>query len=216
MHNKKDFHRLLSAKFNFDDELFWGFHYWYEKEFGKKNEFFPKTVDVLGYPKEGYVTLEFDGDKDKQWDIPLEAMYYKDKDEDTEDAIMLWHANYYDGPLSGLAEYKGKKVWFDCIEDEHCNLFNMRTFGLYEMSEEELKDEEYWHQLFCDNVGRHSNYVNGKREEDTADYTSESIDFFYKEYRKRPERNYTKNKLITILDESFFQRGYSEKEVDNE
>ena len=216
MHTKKDFHRLLSAKFSFDDELFWGFHYWYEKEFGKKNKFFCKTVDVIGYPKDGYITLEFDGDEDKRWDIPLEDMYYKDKDEDTEDAIMLWHSNYYDGPLSGMADYKGKKVWFDCVEDEHCNIYNIRIFGLYELSDEEVKEEEHWHQFFCDNVGKHSNYVDGKREADSASYTQESFDYYYKEAKKRKSRDYTQNKLITTLDESFFVRGYPKKEVDND
>jgi hypothetical protein len=171
---------------------------------------------VIGYPKDGYVTLEFDGDENNRWDIPLGDMYYKDKDEDTEDAIMLWHSNYYDGPLSGLAVYKGKKVWFDCIQDEYDNLFNIRVFGLYELSDEELEDEESWHQFFCDNVGRHTNYVDGKREACSAKYTQESFDRFYKAAEKRPKRDYTKNRLIAELDESFFQQGYPKKEVDNE
>ena len=216
MHNKKDFHRLLSAKFSFDDELFWCFHYWYEKEFGKKNEFFCKTVDVIGYPSDGYVTLEFDGDKNNRWDIPLEAMYYKDKEEDMDDAYMLWHSDYYDGPLSGLAVYKGKKVWFQCIEWEDENLFNMRIFNLHELSKEELEEEERWHQFFCDNVGYHCNYDDGARADRGNEYTEESMKHFYDEAKKRPKRDYTNNKVIATLDESFFHRGLPEKKVDND
>ena len=215
MYNKKDFHRLLAAKMRFDDSLFWAFHYWYEKEFGKKNEFFCKTVDVIGWPKDGYITLEFDSDENNRWTIPMKYMLYKDKEEDTTEATMLWHSDYYDGPLSGLAEYKGEKVWFQCSEWEDENLFNMRIFNLHELSKEELEEEERWHQFFCDNVGKHCNYVDGGREEDGANYTQESFDLYYKEAKKRPKRDYTKNRIIATLDESFFQRGYP-KEVDND
>ena len=215
MHNKKDFHRLLSAKFTFDDDLFWCFHYWYEKEFGKKNEFFCNSVDVIGYPKDGYVTLEFDADKTKRFDIPLSDMYYKDEEEQPE-ATMLWHSNYYDGPLSGLAEYKDELVWFNIIDWEHDNVFNMRTFGLYELSDEETKYELDWHQLFCEQVGYHCNYENGNRVDRGEDFTQESMDKFYAEAEKRPKRDYMNNKLIVEIDESYFNRGLPKKEVDND
>jgi len=214
MREKKDFHRLLSAKFTFDDDLFWCFHYWYEKEFGKKNDFFCNSVDVIGYPKDGYVTLEFDADETKRFDIPLSDMYYEDKKQP--EATMLWHSNYYDGPLSGLAEYKDKLVWFNIIDWEHDNLFNMRTFGMYELSAEEIKYELAWHQLFCEQVGYHCNYENGKRVDRGEDFTQESMDKFYAEAKNRPQREYTKNKLIVEIDESYFNRGLPKKEVDND
>jgi hypothetical protein len=30
---------------------------------------------------------------------------------------LLWHNDYWDGPVSGLAEYHGKEYWFQAIWD---------------------------------------------------------------------------------------------------
>jgi len=47
------------------------------------------------------------------------------------DAKMLWHSNYWDGPLSGVCEVSGEMLWFDilietepeipCPKEEECD-----------------------------------------------------------------------------------------------
>lgn len=215
MHTKKDFYRLLGAKLDFDDYLFWCFRHWYKKECGKESEFYD-IVDVVRYPRDGVVTLEFDNDKEKRFDVPLR--YLHDPDDDQPEATMLWYSDYWDGPLSGLAVYEDNLVWFHIIDWEHDNLFNMRTFGLYELSDEEAAYELLWHQYFCQSVGYHCNYdTSGKNMERGDDYTQESMDEFYKDHKQRSDKEYhKKNKLILVLDETYFNRGKPKKEVDNE
>ena len=106
----------------------------------------------------------------------MPASRFHDKD-DTEYATMLWYDNYYDGPLSGLAEYKGETVWFQWLTDELEPFCELRTFGFYELSSAEVDAAEAAHN----------------NDEPT------------------PEVDYTTNRLIVELDETFINRGYTEE-----
>jgi len=191
-----------------DDYLLSMIWYWERDKGGSEYKFY-KSVDVVGYPRDGFITLRVDGDKEMT--IPLSNFHDKDK---TEHAYMLWHSDYYDGPISGMAEYKGKRVWFKWHKDVFEPLTDMRIFNLYELSKKEIEYEEYWHQYFRDNVGHHCDYV----EDQIGDvsYTQESFDEFYAAAKNREDRDYTKNKIVATLDETFIDRGYPTKGLDNE
>ena len=207
MHNKKDFYRLLSVKREIDRYLESMVWYWEKKQTGEGK--WHRGIDVVGYPKDGFITLRLDGGKEMT--IPLSNFHEKD---DTEHAYMLWHSDYYDGPISGMAEYKGKKVWFKWDKDVFEPLTDMRIFNLYELSDAEIEDEEQWHQYFREMVGHHCDYVEGKK--GRVKYTPKSFDKFYAEGEKRKPRDYANNKLVVTLDETFIDRGYPKKDVDND
>lgn len=107
----------------------------------------------------------------------------------------LYHLNYWDGPISGIMLFNGVKKYFCQIgEDEHveeevseeewneycldCKNRNVeidedykydyetiRTFGIYELSEEEIEIIEENHKLFQECVGLHTDYdENGNRQ----------------------------------------------------
>jgi hypothetical protein len=56
----------------------------------------------------------------------------------------LWRLQYQDGPLNGLAEYQGEKVWFDFhhMDDEGLHYF----YVLYRLDLERLNEVLTWKQ----------------------------------------------------------------------
>jgi len=71
------------------------------------------------------------------------------------DLTMLWHSDYYDGPLSGMALYNGEHVWFDCNDDP---FDGDRIYALYRLSTETKQELLRQHKLFEHHVGTHSNH----------------------------------------------------------
>ena len=135
----------------------------------------------------------------------IHVSYFVDKDEDPE-INMRWHCGYYDGPISGIAEYHGEHVWFRVVEWEHDNLFSIRRYGLYRLSEKEISEESYWHCLFRRHVGHHCDY--GDR---YAPYAGgNNPNKFYHKTKKRPKRDYTKNECLDVFDECLFNRNREE------
>ncbi len=98
-----------------------------------------------------------DGNGEKQREhVPL-SVFVDDLDNQP-DLEMLWHSGYYDGPLSGMARYKGEMVWFDCAEYGDWGESSVRTYTLYRLNED-VKDEIIRrHKLFDEMVGKHSNH----------------------------------------------------------
>jgi hypothetical protein len=72
---------------------------------------------------------------------------------------LRWHFGYWDGPINGVATYDGRDYWFDAEpfdwEDEPPH---SRRYFLYELTDEELAEERYWHERFRDLVGTHTEY----------------------------------------------------------
>lgn len=92
-----------------------------------------------------------DGKKQSE-DVPLSVFY---DDHEQPDLKMIWHSGFWDGPLSGLAEYNGEKVWFDCVEDVDNQI---RRYAVYRLSTEELREVERNHKRFEKMVGYHCNH----------------------------------------------------------
>lgn len=131
--------------------------------------------------------------------------FYKEVDR-SEEPQMLWHNGYWDGPLSGIARYKGKIVFFDCIEEE--DFSRMRKFNLYEMSDEEIEDEIHRHNQWRRTGGRHCDYC-----DDFMDYpdsllkkVKRKLETFYRWAKIYPRKDYTKNKVVgTFADVQFWK-----------
>ena len=175
IHYKKDFYLLLGAKYEADSYLISVFYHWQKDNLDTKPVHY-KNVEVVGwFPRQGDITLRFNNDDALEFTIP--ATYFHEPD-DTEHPVMLWYSDYYDGPISGLADYAGKKVWFQCLKFEYENIHGTRSFGFYELSDEEVEYEENWHQYFRDTVGHHCDYIEGFHGHHS--YNKESFDEFYK------------------------------------
>jgi hypothetical protein len=78
---------------------------------------------------------------------------------------LLWHYDYWDAPLSGPLLYEGQKYWFEMAkryrwiyEDS-----DEAEYLVIELSSAQLAEVEYWHELFRQKVGTHTEYHNNKR-----------------------------------------------------
>lgn len=114
------------------------------------------------------------------------------------DVKYLWHCGYYDGPLSGVCLYKGERCWFEHAK-EYRNY--SRTFKVVRLTPEQLKEEEYWHDLFEENVSTASSYDENEKRHLSVDHShlrpSETHHEFYDEQKKnRKDRDFSKNEVI--------------------
>lgn len=103
----------------------------------------------------------------------------------------LWHSNYWDGVLSGMLLYKGKKYWFVCCDeagdyvdyDEEKDLTASEQLGWYRryaiirITDEQVSRAEYWLHLFEKYVAVYSTYDENEKPlgQDFPDYVDRGI-----------------------------------------
>lgn len=117
--------------------------------------------------------------EDNREAIPLE-FFYDDKEEQP-DLTLLWHENYWDGPLSGVALYNGEHVWFD-IEDE--DDIGDRVFALYKMSKDICNKIFQRHKEFQEAVGFHCDHDPSVYKPFFKKDDKKFREFYDKEYKK--------------------------------
>ena len=71
---------------------------------------------------------------------------------------VLWFDDYYDGMLSGIIEHEGQKLRFEIITDYTQNIYP-RTFALVNLTDVEIKEETYRHNLFIRHVADYQNKI---------------------------------------------------------
>lgn len=200
---KIDFFRMLNARDHFNMHIF---DYWadWREEQGLKWD-----VDDLDFNYEPiyentqwYILVRTPIGDDK---IPAEYFFEKPNEEEPQ---MLWHSDYYDGPISGIARYKGQIVWFNCVEWEHDNLFFMRRYALYELTQEQIDHEIEIHNRFRRQVGRHCDYCDDfwNPNDEKISSLQPIMNLFYEWFKKTPRTDYTKNKVLGIFDDSQFTK----------
>lgn len=80
----------------------------------------------------------------------------------TQGIKILWHAGYWDGFLSGIAEYNGENYYFDLKKEYDSKKLRdsvYRTFWVYKLTPEQWAKIKYWHEEFDLHVGTHTNYT---------------------------------------------------------
>lgn len=121
------------------------------------------------------------------------------KDLITEGVKILWHDGYYDGPLSGVVEYQGKKHYFIHRHEYfnsplHRNVY--RSYWICYLTDEQWKRISYWHEEFCLHVSTDTEY---HYDEEKEQYT-----------RSRERTEYNEH----YAQEMFFER-YEKDIIDN-
>src|SRR6266704_872833 len=79
---------------------------------------------------------------------------------DRSEITLLWASDWWDGPKSGLLRYEGTKYWFElCSESDDPQFADYyRRFLIIQLSDEQMEEEEYWHELFREKVGHHTDF----------------------------------------------------------
>jgi len=153
-------------------------------------------------------------------ELPVTNFFDEVKQED--EPQMLWHSGYYDGPLSGVARYKGKIVWFG-VEDWGDDSFDrMRTYNLYELSDEEIEYEILVHNRWRNSGMTHTDYCDDFTDPSVEPLkkTKGLLDAFYNWFKKQPKRDYSKHKVLGTFGWCEFwkerDRVYLSQKVDKE
>ena len=130
---------------------------------------------------------------------------------------LLWHYDYYDGPLSGLVDIgQPDPVWFQMVEErcyqlqitsentpspdgdiEHLRVRRMALVALHPDQMSALRRE---HELFRKYVGTHTEYVDGKRNVGATAPPSEHHKFYDRPESEKYKLNIDSNPVIGYFD----------------
>lgn len=108
-----------------------------------------------------------------------------------EDLSLLWCCDFYDGPLSGIACFRGRICWFQLGRDSSW-ASDSRRFELYWLSDDEIAAEQTRHDYFTKFVGYHTDY----RYNTPFKHPQKFWDMYYKKYPPKSSPNYTDNEII--------------------
>lgn len=141
------------------------------------------------YPSlDGHIHFSWNEGKVK---IPLETIC--DDLDDQPNLEMIWHSDYYDRPLRGMAKYNDEWVWFELDDYDNRNWM----YSLYKLSPEEIKTELYHHNLFRTMVGIGSDHHPTIFEPiDKSLITDTTAKEFYNMSKTWPKTDYTKNEKV--------------------
>jgi hypothetical protein len=112
---------------------------------------------------------------------------------DMNDIRLLWHSGYWDGALTGLLLYEGCKYWFENYDDPEAT---RRRYLVIELTDEELWEAEYWHELFREKVGTHTDYADDGRHRSGSVKPKDRWNEFYEPFQKRVPADYSENTVI--------------------
>lgn len=111
------------------------------------------------------------------------------------DVTLLWHSDFWDGPLSGLIAHRGERLWFQMIAENNEPEAWYRRFALVRLSEQQLREEEWWHEMFRQHVGTHTDYQRADGDPGTVRPRDQHAKF-YDPYSKRVPPDLSANEVI--------------------
>ena len=86
----------------------------------------------------------------------METYEYNGKVYHEVEARMLWSLGHYDGPMTGIALYDGKPYYARCHQIPHTK--KPRYFWLYPLTDEEIRREHLYQEMFRHYYGPHCDY----------------------------------------------------------
>lgn len=112
---------------------------------------------------------------------------------------ILFHIDYWDGPLRGICEYKNKYYWYDILDDYEYNSekekFSPRTYVIKEIEPWQISYELYWHSIFSTNVGTYTDFDKKL----VNDRFKIEENFYEKRKREYIKIDYSDNKIIGVF-----------------
>jgi hypothetical protein len=130
-------------------------------------------------------------------DITGTADYQRTPRIDRAEVRMLWHDEFWDGPMSGMLIHQDRECWFQMVaesEDEASGWY--RWFAVLVLSPEQHAEEQQWHELFRECVGGHSDYPESGRRPAGDVRPREQWSGFYDLYRQRVPRDFSRCEVV--------------------
>jgi hypothetical protein len=113
------------------------------------------------------------------------------------DVTFLWHCDFWDGPQTGIVRWGSERLWFEMFPASVTGSLNVTSwrFLLVRLSEQQLRDEEWWHELFRQHVGTHTDYERADGDPGTV-HPREQHAKFYDAYATRVPPDLSANEVI--------------------
>jgi len=108
---------------------------------------------------------------------------------------LLWHCDYWDGVKSGVLLYQDREFWFQVFSESDTADY-YRRFAVLELSESQLQEEEYWHKLFQEKVGTHTDYDENSKRAVGALKPRDMWSEFYDAYQNRESPDFSNNIVV--------------------
>ena len=121
---------------------------------------------------------------------------------DRKDIKFIWYGNWWDGPIDGMLLYRNRKCWFDMFDKEESATWDnpSQRYLVIELTAEQIETEEYWHNLFVENVGSHMvPDENGVRHKDRVK-PRETWHEFYEPYKNREQADFSNNLVLGFFE----------------
>jgi hypothetical protein len=116
---------------------------------------------------------------------------------DRADVRLLWHADYWDGPRSGMLLYRGEECWFEVVAESEDDAAGWcRRFAVLRLSLDQHAEEQRWHELFRRCVGRYADYDESGERPVGALELRERWAEFYDTYRQRTRPDFSGNEVL--------------------
>jgi hypothetical protein len=111
---------------------------------------------------------------------------------------LLWHADFWDGPRSGMLDYRGEQCWFQAVaESEEDGSTWYRRFIVLRLSHEQHAEECRWHELFQAKVGVHTDYDEHEMRPAVGSlWPPERWHEFYDAYKQRTPPDFSANEVL--------------------
>ena len=127
---------------------------------------------------------------------------------------MVWHSDYWDGPLSGIALYNNNYVWFNFTRLEDVggdyNILQgndlIRWYNLHEMNEEDIKIKFNVINMFRGMVGFHCDHNPELYRLGRSLVTGKTSREFYRIKDELDDVDCTKNPIVATVSELDFQQ----------
>jgi hypothetical protein len=116
---------------------------------------------------------------------------------DRAEVRLLWHADFWDGPHSGMLLYRAEECWFEVFaesEDDAAGWY--RRFAVLRLSLEQHAEELRWHELFRRCVGTHTDYGESEQRPAGALQPRERWAEFYDAYNQRTPPDFSGNEVL--------------------
>ncbi len=112
---------------------------------------------------------------------------------------LVYAADYYDGPLSGLLVYQDTTCWFEAYDPHPPD--DDRIYMIVALSPEQREQEEHWHALFQEKVGRHWDFDYEEQGDGLVGIARriappEAHHEFYEQYNSRQPRDLSPNEVL--------------------
>jgi hypothetical protein len=116
---------------------------------------------------------------------------------DRAEVQVLWHADYWDGPRSGMLLYRGEECWFEVVAESEDDAAGWhRRFAILRLSPEQHAEELQWHELFREKVGGHTDYDAQGQRPVGALKPRERWHEFYDAYQQRTPPDFSGNEVL--------------------